>query len=262
MFDERRDAAAFTKYLPSTGFLMTFPNATITNHAEFKTWYDTVDDFDSVHHNIRSIGIVPISNLEADVRVEVDWAASDLALGYPAFLARQHWRIRLGADGVWQILRYAVESRKPSVWDNVVPVSASLQAGSGEGVLLEGRTTTWGNGVNGGVLLDGRVTLKPAQVSVSEENVAAVLVSQCVRTYANNPGYREHSAHSEGVVLKFDALTKTYSGTFTGFRLRQSSRYESEGCKLEIAASVDGRWLVDPITGKHNFETAVNGLLN
>lgn len=105
--------------LATDGLRMVFPDATLTNEAEFRDWYEQVGKvFADQTHVLEQLEVSPVAGGRAvDASVQVVWRTRELVSGARlAFRARQSWRLeRSVLTGQPVILGYEVIADRKSV---------------------------------------------------------------------------------------------------------------------------------------------------
>lgn len=114
LLSDRAPVEELLSLVARDGLDMRFPDATLTNDAEFRDWYQAVGT--SVRdqaHDLLTLESVPVAGEPAaDIALQVIWSATPVS-GGRRFSARasQAWRVqRSFTTGRLQILRYKVES--------------------------------------------------------------------------------------------------------------------------------------------------------
>ncbi len=117
-----------------------------------------------------------------------------------------------------------------------------LRAEDGTGIKIDFNAVSIGN----------RIMATPVWINVSNsalkggENVTAVLIN-----YYDNSNQIEST---QNIVLKYAGDGKFTAQADRIEVLQRSHNGSIYFCRQEIAVVVDGNWLVDPVTGVHNFK--------
>lgn len=112
LFDRNADTEDFLVYLPKSGFKMAFPEATLRNHDDFKSWYKGIQaTIKSANHELKQLEVQRIKNA-FKVKLLVLWRAQTFAGKSLSFDAFQTWNLSFSSKGIPQINEYVVSDGK------------------------------------------------------------------------------------------------------------------------------------------------------
>lgn len=99
LHDKHADINKSYALLSNDHLWMQFPEATLHNKAEYRTWYDNVGaHIKSNQHKVKSITITMLPNHQYRLKVIVNWQAVDNHNQYINMLATQQWLLVDGAS--------------------------------------------------------------------------------------------------------------------------------------------------------------------
>ena len=109
-FDHQADEENFLSHISSDDLIMEFPEKTLKNHDDFKTWYDGIrKTIKSNSHDIKELAVTKNKDGIFEVKFMVLWKAKTFKGESIEQTYEQNWKIRVSPGNKLIIERYSVK---------------------------------------------------------------------------------------------------------------------------------------------------------